>query len=27
MTLARAGVPVVVHEFRNEVGARFHGDF
>jgi len=27
MTLARAGVPVVVHEFRHEVGSRFHGDF
>jgi flavin-dependent dehydrogenase len=27
MTLARAGVPAVVREFRNDVGARFHGDF
>lgn len=27
MTLARAGVPTVVHEFRHDVGARFHGDF
>ena len=27
MTLARAGVPSVVREFRNDVGARFHGDF
>ena len=27
MTLARAGVPAVVHEFRHDVGARFHGDF
>ena len=27
MTLARAGVPAVVHELRQDVGARFHGDF
>ena len=27
MTLARAGVPSVVREFRHDVGARFHGDF
>ena len=27
MTLARAGVPTVVHELRHDVGARFHGDF
>jgi flavin-dependent dehydrogenase len=25
--LARAGYPVIVHEQRNAVGARFHGDF
>jgi flavin-dependent dehydrogenase len=27
MTLARAGVPAVVREFRHDVGARFHDDF
>ena len=27
MTLARAGVPSIVREFRHDVGARFHGDF
>jgi flavin-dependent dehydrogenase len=27
LTLARAGVPTIVREFRHDVGARFHDDF
>ena len=27
ITLARAGVPAVVHELRRDVGGRFHGDY